>query len=124
MPRNHPPVPKGATFCGLALDDDGYLVLREFREWGYVEWGFLIGLFNWSIVGLLQWYNPQKNDDPAVHLETPLVVCVIAYSGSGKTFTGDYLSTHHDFAHVDASTARSISSSATRVQLHVYPNVW
>lgn len=99
MPQNHPPVPKGATFCGLALDDDGYVVFREVRQWGYVEWGLLIGLFNWGIVGLLHTW--PWNEDAAVLEETPLVVCVIAYSGSGKTFTGDYLAAHHDFAHVD-----------------------
>jgi dephospho-CoA kinase len=41
----------------------------------------------------------------SMEASAPLVVCVIAYSGSGKTFTGDYLAAYHDFAHVDGDDA-------------------
>ena len=41
-------------------------------------------------------------DAPSPCSKTPKsVVCVIAYLGTGKTFTGDYLELHHGFVTVD-----------------------
>lgn len=59
LPPKHPPVSRAnaGTFCGLALDEDGYVVISSMREWGMYEWFFAVGAFNWSMVALLWVYD-------------------------------------------------------------------
>ena len=65
IPAHHPPIPaSGAgTFCGLALDERGHIVLKGFREWGIYDWGIAIGIFNWCVVAALymfDWFYGNK----------------------------------------------------------------
>ena len=36
VPDHHPPIPSTstATFCGMALDESGHIVIVNLREWG------------------------------------------------------------------------------------------
>ena len=99
LPRHHPPVSRAqvaaGTFCGLALDDDGYIILRGFREWGMYEWGLAVGIVNWSVVILVSIYDrcgsSSDSDGISSKESSPGDQAVIAHDDHPRTTLSESL---------------------------------